>query len=57
MRCPQCDSYQTRVTSTRLVENETIHRRYRKCMECGARWITMEITVTEEKDVENMREM
>ncbi len=44
MRCPECNSYQTKVAHTVPIKNGTVIRRYRKCFDCDARWTTFEIT-------------
>lgn len=42
MRCPFCDSLNTRVVDSRQVESETSIRRRRECVKCKKRFTTYE---------------
>ena len=42
MRCPKCNSLETKVLDTRTGKNETSIRRRRECLDCGYRFTTME---------------
>lgn len=42
MRCPKCTSLETKVLDTRTGKNETSIRRRRECLDCGARFSTIE---------------
>ena len=43
MRCPNCDSLNTRVIDSRPNETETKKRRRHECSACGYRFTTYEI--------------
>ena len=43
MRCPKCNSLNTRVVDSRLNESETQRRRRHECNSCGDRFTTCEI--------------
>lgn len=42
MRCPKCRSAETKVLDTRTAKNETSIRRRRQCLDCDARFTTVE---------------
>jgi|GEM_PF-732 len=42
MKCPKCDSQDTRVMDKRFTEDEAVNRRRRECLACGARFTTYE---------------
>lgn len=42
MRCPKCNSLETKVLDTRTGKNETSIRRRRECLDCEYRFTTIE---------------
>ncbi len=42
MRCPKCNSADIKVLDTRTAKNETSIRRRRQCLQCDARFTTVE---------------
>ena len=42
LRCPACNSAFSEVTNT--IKYENMIRRYRKCVHCGKRWPTTELS-------------
>ena len=42
MRCPKCNSIETKVLETRVGKNETSIRRRRECLDCEHRFTTIE---------------
>lgn len=46
MRCPECHHPNTKVTATRLQEEDRVVRRRRRCPQCGYRFSTLETCCT-----------
>jgi transcriptional repressor NrdR len=46
MRCPECQHPDTKVTATRLQEEDSVVRRRRRCLHCGYRFSTLETCCT-----------
>lgn len=44
MQCPKCKNIDTRVTDSRLAEQDKVIRRRRECTKCGHRFTTFERT-------------
>lgn len=44
-QCPNCGSYETKVTDSRYNSVYEQFIRRRECKECGARWHTKEVVV------------
>jgi len=42
MKCPYCQSPNTRVVDKRLSEDMKVNRRRRECLQCGKRFTTYE---------------
>jgi transcriptional repressor NrdR len=42
MKCPYCDSLETKVVDKRETENDTVTRRRRECLSCSKRFTTYE---------------
>ena len=53
MKCPYCRSEETRVTS--VIHKDRENKRYRKCLVCGAIFVTVERLMNPriEKEYEN----
>lgn len=49
MRCPKCSSYQVRTVDSRPYDEQV--RRRRECHDCGVRFNTIEIPLTEYKSL------
>ena len=52
MVCPNCGSYQVKVTDSRLVGDEQKQRRRRLCLSCNVRFTTVEICLDQLKELE-----
>jgi transcriptional repressor NrdR len=46
MRCPECHHPDTKVTATRLQDDNSVVRRRRRCLHCGYRFSTAETCCT-----------
>lgn len=49
-RCKKCGSVRSAVYNSRQIKDKTI--RYRKCLDCGTRWETIEVYYWDLKGLE-----
>jgi transcriptional repressor NrdR len=49
--CKYCESFESKVTDSRAIEDKNTIRRRRECIDCGHRWTTYEIDATELRGV------
>lgn len=49
MRCPICNSLQVHIVESRAYDTEV--RRRRECLDCKKRFNTIEVSLTEHKDL------